>query len=220
MLTVVIKNNGEDKVVSMTYANIWKEIKDIPEAELLVEWDWLDALSKTKNSYICFVEADCLVTSGYFQSQLGLLKKNKHFRKMAVMSSATSVSTWVNKIYGYNIGNSHMDGVIPNKVKKSTQPYTVEVAYIPGAILHVGMLGKLVETLKPAKGWQEDLVYFSTKLSLGFWSQGVGNGGMGNMVYINPNASYCTTEEYVNDIAKIDTDTPEETFKMFRSQSI
>ena len=219
MLTVVIKNDGEESVVRLTYHNLWKEIKDIPGAELIIENDWLDAIQKVSNDFICFVESDCLVTSGYFQSQLGLMKKNKYFRKMAVMSSATSVKIWANKIYGYNVGQSHMDGVIPNKVKKSTSPYPVEIAYIPGAIVRVSMLGRLLEEMKPVPGWQSDLVYFSTQLSLGFWSQGVGN-GIGNMVYINPNASYATTEDYVNDISRIDTDLPEQTFKMFRSQSI
>jgi len=219
MITVVIKNNGEENVIKLTYSNLWREIKDIPGAELIVENDWMDAVFKVKNDYICFVEADCLVTSGYFISQLGLMKKNKHFRKMAVMSSSTAVSRWDNKIYGYNVGNKHMDGVMPNKSKVSSQPYPVEIAYIPGSIIRMSMLGRLITDMELAKGWQDDLVYFSTMLSIGFWSQGVGN-GIGNMVYINPNASYCTTEDYVNDIAKIDAGVSEQTFSMFRSQSI
>jgi hypothetical protein len=219
MLTVVIKHDGEENVTKLTYNNLWKEIKNIPDAELLVELDWFDAIPKAKNDYICFVESDCLVTSGYFASQLGLMKKNKHFRKMAVMSSSTSVKNWANKLYGYSIGDNYADGIVPNKNKSSNQPYPVEIAYIPGSIIRIGMLKKLIDIEKPIKTIQKDLSYLSTLLSIGFWSQGQGN-GIGNMVYINPNAGYCTTEEYVNDIAHVPVEIPENIIKMFKSQVI
>jgi hypothetical protein len=215
MLNVIIKDSHEPNVTQLTYENLWKELKDIPDAELTVgEWE----IPKTKNRYVCWVEADCLVSSGYFESQLGLLKKNPMFRKIAMMSSSTAVNDWANKFYGYNIGNNYDDGVIPNMIKKSNQVYPVQVAYMPGAIMHIGMLTKALDTIKAKQSWEKDLVYFSTQLSLAFWQQGVGN-GVGNRVHINPNSTYVTTETYVNDIGKFEHD-GNKLIDMFRGQMI
>ena len=76
MLSVVILDSNEPNVIKLTYENLFKEIKQIPDAELLVSPDWFDALPAINNKYVCFVEADCLVSSGYFSSQIGLFQKN------------------------------------------------------------------------------------------------------------------------------------------------
>lgn len=197
MLKVAIKNNGEDKVIQLTYENLHKELKDIPGAELVVVDGWFDALTKTKNNYVCFVEPDCLVSSGYFTSQLGLFQKNPYFRKLAMLSASTAVNNWANKFYGYNIGNNHADGIIPNKDKKSSRPYPVQIGYVPGSIIRISMLTRALESLKASEALTDDFIFLSTALSLAFWQQ-----GDGNRVYINPNATYCTTEDSVNDIGK------------------
>jgi len=215
MLTVIIKNDGEENVVKLTYENIWREIKNIPDAQILVADHWFDAISDIKNTFVCLVESDCLVNSGYFSSQLGLLKKNSQFRKIAVMASATAVGQWHNKFYGYSLGDNYADGVIPSKVKKSSSPYPVQIAYIPGAIIRVGMLRQLLTESKATNGWESNLTRLSALVSLGFWAQ-----GDGNRVHLNPNASYCTTEEYVNDIGKFDIPVAGALVNMFHKESI
>ena len=202
MITVVIANNQEENVVKLTYENLWKELKDIPGAELFVADHWLDysLSSNSKNKYVCFVEADCLVNSGYFSSQLGLFKKNTMFRKLAMLSSGVGVNDWANKFYGYTVGDNYSDGVIPIKTNKSKSLYPVQIGYVPGAIIRKSMLIAALADLKPNNSWEKDLVFLSTQLSLTFWRQ-----GDGNPVYINPNTTYVTTEDYVNDIGKFDS---------------
>lgn len=210
MLTVVIKDNGEPNVIKLTYENLWRELRNIPNSKLEVSSSWLDADVKSK--YVCFVEADCLVSSGYFNSQLGLFQKSPDIRKLAVMGSSTAVNNWGNRIYGYSLGDNYSDGVIPVKEKKATVPYPVQIAYIPGAIIRLTSLKHLLDELKLSNGIENDLIYFSTQLSLGFWRLGGGGGKnhpqgqSGARVHINPNATYVTTEEYVNDIGKFDTE--------------
>ena len=218
MITVIIKDDGEPRVVELTYSNLWRELKDIPDSQLIVAKNWLEALPDVKNRYVCFVEADCLVSSGYFTSQLGLYKKSPFMRKLAVMGSSTAINHWHNRIYGYSLGNSFSDGVVPIREKKSRTPYPVQVAYIPGALVHTEMLKQLLETIKPHPTWQDDLQFFSTQLSLGFWRQGVGN-GVGNRVHLNPSATYVTTEEYVNNLGNFDTGC-EDLVEMFKKQVI
>lgn len=214
MLTCVIKDSHEPNVIKLTYENIFKELKDIPDSEIVVQEDWLDF--NTDNKYICFLEADCLVNSGYFSSQLGLLKKSPYFRKVAMMSSGIGVNNWANKFYGYSIGDSISDGIIPVKDKKSNVVYPVQIGYVPGAIIHVGMLSKALKTVKTVN--QKNLTHLSTQLSLAFWQQGIGN-GVGNRVHINPNTTYVTTEDYVNDIGKFNHDGAK-LYDMFKAQVI
>lgn len=198
MLSVVIVDSHEPNVIKLTYENLWREIKNIPDAELLVTDDWVGALEKIKNTYICFVEADCLVSSGYFESQTGLFKKNSHFRRLAMLSSATAVNDWHNRFFGYELGNDYSDGVIPNTKKKANVPQAVQVGYVPGAIIRVSMLKKLLGNLDISNAWWDDLTSLSAKLSIGFWMQ-----SDGNRVHINPNATYCSTDERINDINNV-----------------
>lgn len=195
LITVVIRDNGEPNVIKLTYENLWKELKNIPGADLLVAKNWFDALSMIKTTYVCFVESDCLVNSGYFSSQLGLIKKNPMFRKLSMLTSSTCVNDWAVRFFGYTLGNDYSSGITPIKDKKSNQLHPVQIGYVPGAVIRTGMLKKALDKNKPNGQW-ENLVYMSAKLSLAFWSQ-----GDGNPVFINPNASYVTTEDYVNDIS-------------------
>lgn len=214
MFTIVVKNDGEANVVQLTYDNLFREIKDIPDAQLLVADHWFDVIDQIKNKYVCFVEADCLVNSGYFASQIGLFKKNPYFRKLAMLSSSVAVNDWANRFYGYSLGNNYTEGVIPSKAKKSSRVYPVQIGYVPGAIIRVSMLKTALAEMKASNSWEKDLVYLSTMLSLAFWSQ-----GDGNRVHINPNTTYVSTETYINDIGHF----PHEGAKlvdMFRKESI
>ena len=42
VITCILKNDGEDNVVQLTYENLWKELKDIPGSELIVSESWFD----------------------------------------------------------------------------------------------------------------------------------------------------------------------------------
>lgn len=214
MITVVIRDNGERNVVQLTYENLYKELKDIEGSDLIVSEDWFNTMPRIKNKYVCFVEADCLVSSGYFSSQLGLFKKNPYFRKLAMLSSAVGVNEWGNKFYGYMMGQKYDDEVQPIRIKKSNTVYPIQIGYFPGSIVRVNMLARAMETLKPNSSWQDDLVFLSTKFSLAFWSQ-----GDGNRVHINPNTTYVTTEDYVNDLGVFEHG-GERLLKMFQKESI
>lgn len=200
MITCVIKNSGEANVISLTYENLWKELKALPGSEIIVEENWLDGVLKAKNKYICFVEADCLVSSGYFTSMAGHIKKNPQLGKLGILGGSTAVNNWAVKFYGYSLGDHYSDGIIPNKEKKGTSVsfYTSQVVYLPGAIIRVGMLKTILDEMKAVTNMEDDLVYLSTMVSLAFWRHNW-------MVFLAPNSTYCTTEEYVNDIGQFDS---------------
>lgn len=215
MITILLKNNGEPRVNELTYELLWKELKHIPGAKIEVVSDWLKAVPKVSNNYVCFVEPDCLVSSGYFDSLIGHMNKNpQQLNKLGVLSSATGVNHWAVKFYGFRIGNEHSTGVIPNKDRKDNKLpfYTMQVAYIPGSLIRTSFLNKVLADFNPPKNVMDDLVLFSTLLSLAFWKRNW-------QVYIAPNSTYVTTEDYVNDIAGINVD-EEELKKKFMRESI
>ena len=204
MVSIIIKDNGEANVIQLTYENLWKEIKDIKGAELIIAKNWLTPLPKIKNTFVCFVEPDCLVNSGYFSSLLGHMKKGINSKRTAVMSSATAVNTWDNKFYGYLVQQtwSKPDSkniktkntfVQPSKDKKSKSPYPVQIAYIPGALLRASTLRKCFDS----DIIQDDMVSFSHQISLRCWGS-----GDGHEVYIAPNSTYVTTDKNVNIITE------------------
>lgn len=214
MLSVIILEGDEPNVIKLTYENLFKEIKSIPEAELIVAKDWFDAMDVAHNKLVCFVESDCLVSSGYFASQIGLFNKSSHMRKLAMMSSAVGVNNWANRVYGYKLGDNYVDGIIPVKEKVSTGIHPVQMGFLPGSIVRPNMLKKALETLNISNHKGMDLVHLSCAISLEFWKQ-----GDGNRVHINPNTTYVTTEDYVGDILPIDLE-PGKLVNMFKQESI
>lgn len=199
MLTTIILNNEEPKVVEYTYELLWRELKDIENADLIISDNWFDDLEGIKNKFVCFVEADCLVNSGYFQSQVGLLQKNKYFRKLAMLASGVGVNAWHNKFYGYRLRIEKDEMVQPEKLKHSNTVYPIQIGFVPGAIIRKKMLVDAMDTLKLSMGTGSDLLLLSAMLSLEFWGQ-----GDGNRVHINPNTTYVTTDTTVNDLGHFD----------------
>lgn len=224
MLTVVIRDDGEDAVTRLTYENLWRELKDIPDSKLLTSKDWFSVLPEVKTTFVCFVESDCLVNSGYFASQLGLFKKNPDFRRLAMLSSSVGVKYWAVKFFGYDVRKIwNEDGVElrlphvePIKEKKSRNVYPVQIGYLPGSIIRTNMLQDLKADFKEC----EDLIELSTRVSLAFWRGGDGGDyHQGHRVHINPNTTYVTTEEYVNDLGEFDPEASD-LMEFFRREGI
>lgn len=227
MISVIIFDNHEPKVIELTYENLYREIKNIEGSQLLVSDDWFKALNQVKNDYVCFVESDCLVNSGYFSSMMGLITKNTHLRKLGIFGTAVGVNNFANRFYGYRldekfepIGKTDSGKVIEAKIryiepvrdKKSTAPYPVQMAYVPGAILRVSMVKDAIKRLDFPFAPQTNLTRFSAMLSLSFWEHGA-------RVHINPNATYVTTEDYVND-RDVTTEPNQEVMMSFKKEVI
>lgn len=205
MLSVIIMDNGEPNVIKLTYENLYREVKDIEGAELLVATDWFERAKTVKNPYVCFVEADCLLSSGYFASQMGIIKKNTYLRKLAVFATATGTNSFGNRFFGYELNKRWSDevqgvatkneSIEPVRIKKSSAPYPIQIAYIPGAIVRMTMLRAFLERNHVSKDYRTNLVRLSSVMSFDAWQHG-------GRIHINPNMTYVTTEDYVNDLSE------------------
>lgn len=225
MITVAIRDNGEKNVIKLTQEQLQRELNDIKGAELVVVDDWFEALDKTKNDFICFVEPDCLVSSGYFSSLVGIFRKDTSLRHLGILGSAVGVLNWANRIYGYSLSPDRESEILPERIAASTVVYTTQFVYVPGAIMRTKMLRKAidkleVERLKSADDDDsplfdvDDLAGLSIMLSSMFWTL-----GDGHRVAINPNTSYATTEAYVQEPIMIETDVSD-LMKIFKKAGI
>lgn len=200
MLSVIILDKGEPRVIDLTFENLYTELKDIPGSELLIQTDW--DVSTVKNRYVCFVEPDCLVSENFFQQQIEAFDKLSP--RVVLLSPRTAVKYWNNHIYGYHISEPI---VIPNRKKKGNRPHPLQIAYIPGSLIRTASLRNALANIELPDSAVEDLVYYSSLLSLGIWDNGISvdpkhpDGQLGTQLYINPAPTYLTTEDYVNDIA-------------------
>ena len=208
MVSVIIQRSHEPQVVKMTEDNLRRESYP-PGAEIIVVDNWWEGVQKANNNYICIVEPDCLVSSGYFSSMMGLFQKNPYFRKLAMLSSSVGIDNWANRIFGYKIGDRDSNGVIPLKEMSSSEPYAVEIGYAPGAIIRTHALYKALGVIKPSN----DLVRMSTDLSFYFWNTG-------QRVYVNPSTTYVTTENYVGEVGEFNPKVPSKVMGIFRQEVI
>ena len=198
-------------------------------------------MTGVKNNLVCYVEADCLVNGGYFTSQVGLLKKDPMSNKIACLGTATAVNDWGNRFYGYHFvendwsklvegvqtkGGHHLE---PIKEKRSSVIYATQVTYIPGAIMRKTKMQEVLSLINYNASWNNDLVYMSTMVSMGFWRAGLQNKSTGKVggssgapvsrVHLNPNTTYVTTEDYVNDLGKFDV-LKDDLMPVFKRESI
>lgn len=199
MLTVIIPRTEEPTVIQLTQENLQRELSTINGAELLVCDSWEEGVKKARNIFVSLVEPDCVVSSGYYASNLGLFRKNMNFKKLGMVSSCVGVNNFGVRVYGYHIDrvwseptevNGKQLQVSSNKVtavrqKTSNGLYPVQIGFLPGAIIRHNILHEyLVKTKRLDK---RDLVKMSTDLSLYMWDRN-------RRIHMNPNTTYVSTD--------------------------
>ncbi len=150
----------------------------------MVEASWGAGLKKVKTDFVCLLEPDCLVSSGYFMSLAGLLSGPSRMNKVAMITSGTCVKYWPIKHYGYSFNGTELEPVV---FPKSTEPYNVRVGFVPGALIRMSTLKNVMKDIDFVG---MDVMALSVHLSLAFW-----NYGGGCQVMVNPGTSYVTNDD-------------------------
>jgi hypothetical protein len=217
MLKVILQTCNEPKVLELTKENIGKELRSVRDSELVVSDGWWGDIPDS--DYVCYIECDCLVSSGYFSSMLGLFLKNPHYRKLAMLCPSTGINYWHDRVFGYFVGREWSDDtnkirtknkhLYPIKDKKSTSPYPLQVGYLPGSIIRTSALKDIMKTSIQADNMNE----LSCKISLAFWDTG-------RRVHLNPNSTYVTTNLAAGEKSKFDPQLTAKTYNIFKKESI
>lgn len=223
MLTVVIKRSDEPKVIQLTQENIMRELNNIVGSEMLLTDTWQEGLKQVRTPYVCLVEADCVLSSGYLTSNFSLFKKNNPKgggnMKLSMLTSCLGIKTFGNRVFSYkaqfteekdgqlDFGRTRMAPVI---MKTHTGIYPVEVGFIPGAICRMTAIQEIVDTFD----WdQPDLVKMSTELCFHMWHTN-------RRVESNPNTTYVSNEDNLDKTSLFDVQIPAEVHNIFRRESI
>lgn len=216
MLSIIILNNDEPTVVELTYDNLRRELLSVAGAatEIIISDSWLQGIAQAKGDYICMVEADCLVSSGYFSSNLGLFKRMAQYRKLAMMASCVGIDNWGNRVYCYRL-EEETKGTQENSVtywrvaadrtKRANGLYNVQIGFMPGAIIRKTALREAVKHVDFTK---LDTVQLSTQLSFYFWNTG-------RRVMMNPNTTYVSTDKTLENPPLFDPKVPANAANIF-----
>ncbi len=202
MITVIVKRNDEPNVIQLTQFNVMNELKHLSNSEMLLEESWAEGLRRVRTPYVCLVEADCVLSKGYFLSNVTLMKQKtapgtnsgKGMKwggshggggnaRCVMLSSTLGVRNFNNAIYSYSLTNTQL-GVQPNLDKQATDLYPAQVGFVPGAIIRMSSIKNDIDNLP----WDDrDLVRMSTAISFHFW-------GSERRVEINPNMTYVSNQ--------------------------
>lgn len=186
MLTTILRRNAEPNIIQLTQEIIVGEMSKLNRSEMLTEDSWAEGLKKVRTPFVCLLEADCVLSSGYFWDALEPFREDGHnpekgtggYTKLAVISPVVGVESFTNRIYGYGIEG---DEAYPKSTKDSDGPYHVQIGYVPGAIMRYA-------SIKNADvDWDnKDLVRLSAEVCLELWNTG-------RRVQINPAVTYVSS---------------------------
>ena len=171
------------------------------EHELITETSWDEGLKIAKGEYVCLVEPEARVSDNFFHDLLDVFLEQPSFRKLAFVAPSISKPEWFDtkRIYGYKINEI---GITPSYIKSSISPYSIQIGYLPGAIIRKSILGNLADV-------ERDSVMGSVRISLRFWSEGL-------RCLIDPRAIYVTGAPHVEIPLLIEDSLPKDMTKLVR----
>lgn len=172
MLTVVIPT-GEYAAFAEKICR--RELKGM-DHEIIQADNWDEGLGRAKGEFISFLEPQSRVSKNYFKKNLRVFTSQPLFRKLVMVASSVDVPESAHKIYGYLLSlEGTYPNILPSRIQSSSEPYGIQVGYVPGAILRRNMI--------PHGLFFDDPVASSVKISLSLWEKGW-------RLLLNPNTVY------------------------------
>lgn len=158
-----------------THALCKAELRGL-DYEIISTTGWNDGIKHASGEFVSLIEPGADLTSGYFWDNLRIFTSQPSFRKLAMVSSAVSNLTWETTIYGYLLSTAgSKPSVMPSHIQSSSQPYAIQVGYIPGSIIR----RIVAENMKLS----DDMLFDSVRLSLSLWAAG-------SRCFLNPDTVY------------------------------
>lgn len=120
------------------------------------QWKTADA------DYIAFVPHDMYLDDQYFYNLVKVYEDRPAYRKISIVSPTVSIPAI--DIFSWSINEVSYEPVVK---KASREPYAVQIAYLPGAVIKK----KALEKIDPA--FTEDDLQNSIDFSLALWASGL-----------------------------------------------
>lgn len=152
MLSVIVLNDKVDKDLKNQFAGI--------DTEFIVAPDPETGLKTAKETYVTFVHNGMTFSPDYFKEMLSVFVDNHNFRKLAMVSSRTTAGKC--SIFGYHLDNFE---VTPSEASQSSEPYGVQIGYLPGAVIRRVALNDFND------GFTGSDMLDSVAVSMSFWER-------------------------------------------------
>lgn len=120
---------------------------------------WKDA----KSEFITFVPPGHQVSDGYFNELLSVFSDRPLFRKLSMVSPSIDIKG-ESPVFGWLVSPT---SIMPSRIRSSSEPYAVQIGYLPGAIIKKTALERLQPNFSTA-----DLDN-SINISLELWDSGL-----------------------------------------------
>lgn len=120
---------------------------------------WKDA----KTEYISFVPPGKQFTEQYFDQLLSVFSDKPLFRKLSMVSPSVEIKD-ESSVYGWLVSPT---SVLPSRIKSSTEPYAIQIGFLPGAIIKKTALERLQPQFTSAD------LNNSINISLCLWDSGL-----------------------------------------------
>lgn len=206
VLSVIIP---EGKKAKFTELLCLRELQGL-EHEIVHAPSWRKGLYEAKGEFVCFIEPDSDVSENYFEKNLRIFTSQPLYRKLAMVASAVEIKESTHKLYGYLLSlEGTLPSLLPSRIQSSQEPYSIQIAYIPGAIIRRS-------ALENADLIVDDPLVTSVKLSVDFWLNGT-------RLCLNPNTTYIPNMERALDVAMHLKNLPKEAatlIPMFRRELV
>ncbi len=202
---ILIDNQHTDTLEKFCHQELRGEEYEIVRAD-----SWFEGFNQVKGDVVTFLEPTFDLSDNYFHDLLDTFLEQPSFRKMAMVASPTANREWLpnKKVYGYLVSPT---SVLPSNIKSSSRPYTIQIGYIPGAVLRKVVLDNVIN-----EDFGSDILMDSINLSLHFWQHGL-------RCILNPQTTYYTSMVNIDIPIKVIDGLPEdigELMLMFRRELI
>lgn len=149
--------------------------------EIISTPGWNEGIKYASGEFVCLVESGSEISDGYFWDNLRIFTSQPSFRKLAMVSPEIAHKEWETTIFGYLLStDGTKPSVLPSHVRSSSQPYAIQIGYIPGSII------RRVVAEHTILG--DDMLFDSIRLSLSLWAAG-------SRCFINPDTTYIDSSE-------------------------
>lgn len=178
MLSIIIPKHRSSKWIEV----LSKHHLGGLDHEIIHADNWQEGYKKSRGEFVCFLDPDCDFSNDYFAKNMQVFTSQSSFKRLAMVASA--VETPKHKVYGYLLTLHGQPAVLPSYIRSSAEPYGVQIAYVPGAIIRRTMLEKVDHLF-------DDALNNSVRLSLEFWK-------LGSRCFINPETTFYSKTENID----------------------
>jgi hypothetical protein len=120
---------------------------------------WRNASSE----FITFVPPGHTISEGYFDELVSVFTDRPLFRKLSMVSPSIDIEG-ESPVFGWMVSQT---SILPSRIRSSTEPYAVQIGYLPGAVIKKTALERLQPQFTNAD------VDNSINLSLDLWDSGL-----------------------------------------------